>query len=144
MRKQLLAISLAVGALLLTTGMALACGLDGVPSLQVNGRLVLVNQTPPVEGQLASWASFVAPGVYAAGQTLVLQEIKGRLLATLPPSAFRTPWRWTFGDGTGAQGVPVRHRYRRRGTYVIGIQTLLVNGKLSAWYLFDSAVITVR
>jgi chitodextrinase len=144
MRKQPLALSLALGALLLITGMVRACGLDGVPSLSINGRLVQVNLTPPVQGQLASWASFVAPGVYRAGQTVQLQEVRSLLLTTLPPSAFRTPWRWTFGDGTGAQGLIVRHRYRHRGTYVIGVQTLLVNGQLSAWYLFDSARIQVR
>jgi hypothetical protein len=73
-----------------------------------------------------------------------LQEVRSRLLTTLPPSAFRTPWRWTFGDGTTTQGIRVRHRYRHPGTYVVGVLALLVNGRISAWYVFDSAEITVR
>jgi hypothetical protein len=144
LRTHLIVPGLVVGAILGAMSMAHACGLDGVPSLLVNGRLVVVNQALPVRGQLAKWAPFVAPGVYPTGQPIVLQEIRGRLLGTLPPSAFRTPWHWTYGDGTLGQGIRVRHRYRRRGTYVVGIQAYLVNGQASAWYLFDGVVIRVR
>jgi hypothetical protein len=86
----------------------------------------------------------VAPGVYPTGQPVLLQENQGRLRVTLPSSAFRTPWRWAFGDGTLAQGRSVRHSYRHRGTYVVGVQAYLINGHASAWYLFDSVVIQVR
>jgi hypothetical protein len=71
--------------------MTRACGLDGVPSLLVNGRMVGVNGTPPAQGQLATWAPFVAPGVYPAGRSVLFSEIRGRVLWTLPPSAFTTP-----------------------------------------------------
>src|SRR5205085_10156059 len=100
---------------------AQACGLDGVPSLVVNGRLVLANRALPMSGHLATWAPFTAPGSYRAGQPLHLGEMRGRVLWTLPPSAFRAPWRWAFGDGTAARGLRVRHNYRRRGTYVIHV-----------------------
>jgi hypothetical protein len=144
LRVHLSVLGLAIGAILGAIGMARACGLDGVPSLLVNGRLVVANRALPVQGQLAKWAPFVAPGVYPTGQPVLLQEIRGRLLGTLPPSAFRTPWHWTFGDGTLGQGIRIRHRYRRHGTYVVGVQAYLVNGQASAWYLFDSLVIRVR
>jgi hypothetical protein len=144
LRTRLAVLGLVVGAVLGAMGTARACGLDGVPSLLVNGRLVVVNRALPVQGQLAKWAPFVAPGIYPAGQPVLLQEAQGRLLVALPPSAFRTPWRWTFGDGTQAQGIRVRHRYRQRGTYVVGVRAYLVNGQASAWYLFDSVVVHVR
>ncbi len=51
MRNQLIALGLAVGSVLGGMGTARSCGLDGVPSLLVNGRLVVVNRTPPTQGQ---------------------------------------------------------------------------------------------
>ena len=144
LRTHLSVLGLAVASFLGALGMARACGLDGVPSLLVNGHLVVVNRVLPAQGQLAKWAPFAAPGLYPARQPVLLQEIRARLLVTLPPSAFRTPWRWTFGDGTLVQGMSARHRYRRRGTYVVGVQAFLVNGQASAWYVFDSMVIHVR
>lgn len=144
LRTHLIALGLALGALVMTTGMTRACALDAVPSLLVNGRLVLVNVSTPDQGQMSRWAAFVAPGVYQTGRTVQLQEVRSRLLTTLPPSAFRISWRWTFGDGTATQGSLVRHSYRHPGTYVVGVLALLTNGHISAWYLFDSAEIRVR
>ena len=75
---------------------------------------------------------------------LVLQEMRSRVLWTLPPSAFNTPWRWTFGDGAQAQGISVRHVYRRPGTYIIGTRAYLKDGTASQWYLFDTMLIHVQ
>ena len=143
LRNAILALGLAAGALL-NGGTARACGLDGIPSLLVNGRLVDVNRALPVRGQLARWAPFVAPGVYPAGRPVTLSEIRGRVLWTLPPGAFRTPWRWTFGDGSQAQGLSTHHSYRRAGSYTIGVQAYLIDGRHSGWYVFDTILIHVR
>jgi hypothetical protein len=144
MRKPFRARGVVVVAVLVAGSTAQACGLDGVPSLLVNGRLVLVNRALPASGHLTIWAPFTAPGSYRAGQPVRLQEMRGRVLWTLPPSAFRTPWRWTFGDGADARGLRVRHTYRRRGTYVVHVRAYLVDGHDSQWYQFDAAVIHVR
>jgi hypothetical protein len=144
LRRHILALGLAAGALLNGLGMARACGLDGVPSLLVNGRLVEVNRAQPAQGQLVTWAPFVAQGVYPVGRSVLLSEIRGRVLWTLPPSAFKTPWRWTFGDGGQARGLSTRHSYHYPGNYVIGIRAYLIDGRNSGWYLFDTMLIRVR
>jgi hypothetical protein len=143
-RSSLLALGLLVAATLAAMGTTQACGIDGVPSLMVNGRLVAMNRALPASGHLASWAPFAAPGIYRTGQSVQLREIRGRVLWTLPPSAFRTPWRWTFGDGAAARGLSVRHLYRRGGTYVVRVRAYLRDGHDSQWYQFDAAVIQVR
>jgi hypothetical protein len=144
LRRYILALGLLAGALLNGIGTASACGLDGIPSLLVNGRLVEVNRVQPAQGQLATWAPFAAPGVYAVGQPLLLSEIRGRVLWTLPPSAFKTPWRWSFGDGTQGRGLSTRHSYRHAGNYVIGVRAYLIDGQNSGWYLFDTILVHVR
>jgi hypothetical protein len=146
LRQYMLALGLMAGTLLSGSGsgMASACGLDGIPSLQVNGRLVALNRAPPARRQLATWAPFVAPAVYAVGQQLLLSEIRGRVLWTLPPSAFKTPWRWSFGDGAQARGLSTRHSYRHAGAYVIGVRAYLIDGQSSGWYVFDTVLIHVR
>ena len=144
LRRYISALGVAAGALLYGLGMVHACGLDGVPSLLINDHLVEVNRVLPAQGQLASWASFVAPGVYPARRLVLLSEIRGRVLWTLPPSAFKTPWRWTFGDGTQARGMNTHHRYLHAGNYVISVQAYLLDGQHSAWYVFDTSLIHVR
>jgi len=144
MQKPFRALVVVVVAVLIAGSTAQACGIDGVLSLLVNGRLVRQNRALPASGHLATWAPFTAPGSYRAGQPLQLSEIRGRVLWTLPPSAFRTPWRWTFGDGTAAGGLSVHHTYRQRGAYVVRVRAYLVDGRDSQWYQFDVAVIHVR
>jgi PKD domain len=144
MLRQCIAFGLMVGSLLLGTDTTQACGLDGIPSMLIDGRLVEVNHVPPAPGHLSTWAPFSAPGVYLPGRLLQFGEIRGRVLWTLPPSAFKTPWRWTFGDGAQARGMIVHHDYRRAGTYVVGVRADLIDGKDSQWYLFDTMVIHIR
>lgn len=100
---------LLAGVALAGAGPALACSIDGVPSLAVNGRLVVLNPALPVKGQLATWTPFAARGTYPAGHPIVLQEVRSRVIVTLPPGAFKRPWRWLFGDRTTARGPRVRH-----------------------------------
>jgi PKD domain-containing protein len=144
LRRYMLAFALAAGGLLNGLGVASACGLDGVPSLLANGRLVAVNRVQPLQGQVTRWAPFVAPGVFPVGRPVLLSENRGRVLWTLPPSAFETPWRWTFGDGAQARGLTARHSYRHAGDYVIGVRAYLVDGPNSGWFLFDTTLIHVR
>jgi hypothetical protein len=144
LRRLILVLGLVAVALLNGLALARACGLDGVPSLLVNGRLVELNRVQPVQGQLATWAPFVAPDVYPAGRPVLLSEIRGRVLWTLPPSAFKTPWRWTFGDGAQTRGMNVRHSYRHAGNYAIRVSAYLIDGQTSGWYVFDTILIRVR
>jgi hypothetical protein len=143
LRRYILALSLVAVALLNGIGTARACSLDGIPSLLVNGHLVAANRARPA-GQLATWAPFEAPGLYTPGQPVLLREIRGRVLWTLPPSAFKIPWRWTFGDGAQARGMSSHHSYRHAGNYVIGVQAYLTDGRNSGWYVFDTILIHVR
>ena len=66
------------------------------------------------------------------------------MLWSLPPSAFKIPWRWVFGDGAQAQGMSVHHIYQHPGTYVVSVRAYLIDGKDTQWYLFDTAIIHVR
>ena len=86
----------------------------------------------------------MAPGAYRAGQPVRLSEIRGRVLWTLPPSAFKTPWRWAFGDGAKARGLSTHHTYSHAGNYLIGVQAYLTDGHNSGWYAFDTVLIHVR
>src|SRR5579875_2135791 len=129
---------------LLGVGTARACGLDGVPSLSIDGRLVAVNKTLTSAGKIDTWTPFVARGVYAAGRSLLFTENRANVALSLPPLAFRYPWRWTFGDGASARGMSAQHIYRRPGTYIVAVQAYLVAGAHHQWYPFDKATIHVR
>jgi hypothetical protein len=144
MRTHVIALGICVMAFLGGIRLAHACGLDGIPSLTVNGTVVMVNRVQPLPGRLSTWAPFSTRGVYPAGTPVLLAEIRSRVLWTLPPSALSTPWRWTFGDGTQAQGLSVRHTYRHAGAYVVGVRAYLRDGTNTQWYLFDTAVLHVR
>ncbi len=141
---RLLGAGLLGGAMLLGFGNALACGIDGVPSLLVNGRLVRLNTAVPVKGKLATWTPFVAPGTYPSGQALRLGELRSRVDLTLPPGASQRPWRWLFGDGATARGFAVRHTYRRPGVFVVTVQFYLGTGAYARWYPFDATALHIR
>jgi chitodextrinase len=140
-----------VGAAALTTVLlnalvgaaaAQACGLDGIPSLRINGVLAKTMTSKPDRAQLAHWAPFIFPTPYRPGESLRLQENLTELKRSLPAQAFVHPWRWTFGDGTTAVGFTARHVYRHAGEYRITITAYYA--AYGAWYEFDNALVRVR
>jgi hypothetical protein len=133
-----------IGALVVGASRARACGLDGVPSLAVNGRLVAVNTARASSASVEGWTPFVARRAYPANHLLLLKEDRARVAQALPALAFTFPWRWHFGDGTTARGAAVRHAYRRPGTYIITVEAYLVAGKQQLWFTFDKATIHIR
>jgi len=137
------AIVLVVGATL-GADVARACGMDGIPSLSVNGRVVAVNAALTSDAQFDQWTPFVARGVYRVGQPVLLAENKANVEQSLPPEAFKYPWKWTFGDGATARGMDARHVYRRPGAYILSVEAYLVAGAQRQWYAFDKVTIRVR
>jgi PKD domain len=133
-----------IGALVVGAGAARACGLDGVPSLTVDGRLVAVNTAPASSASVEGWTPFVARRAYPANHPLLLKEDRARVAQALPALAFKLPWRWHFGDGAGARGATVRHEYRRPGTYIITVDAYLVAGKQQLWFTFDRATLYIQ
>src|SRR5690348_2243477 len=98
-----------------SAGMARACGLDGVPSLHVNGVVAQRMTSKPSRAALAHWAPFIFPGPYRPGVALHISENVSELKRSLPADAFSHPWRWSFGDGTTGTGFTMRHTYRHSG-----------------------------
>lgn len=132
------------GATLLGTSVAGACSVDGIPSLSVDGRLVLRNTVYTSSSAVDSWTPFIAHGLYPARHPLLFSENRAQVAAALPPTAFKVAWRWHFGDGTTARGMAVHHLYRRAGTYIVTVEAYLASGKYAQWFTFDKATLHVR
>ena len=135
---------LVLGGGLLGAGVARACGMDGIPSLSVNGRIVAVNSALTSNAGFDHWTPFVTRGAYPVGRPVLLTENKANVEQSLPPEAFKYPWKWTFGDGATARGMSARHVYRRPGAYILSVQAYLVAGAQRQWYSFDKVTIRVR
>jgi PKD domain-containing protein len=112
-------LALVLGVLPLLPGGALACSLDGIASLSVDGRQASPNGGATGMGP-AVWASFTLDAA-KPGAVLHFAEDLARLRRTLPARAFDAPLRWTFGDGATANGRAVAHRYARAGQYTITV-----------------------
>ncbi len=134
----------AVGVMIAGTGMARACGIDGTPSLSVDGRLVALNKVLTSNARADTWTPFVARDSYGARRTLLFAENRANVALSLPPVAFRYPWRWSFGDGSGARGATARHAYLRPGSYVVAVDAYFVVGARKQWVTFDKATVHVR
>lgn len=139
----LLALS-GLGALVLGTSVAGACGVDGIPSLSVDGRLVLRNTVYTSNSAADTWTPFIAHGLYPARRPLLFSENRAQVAAALPPTAFKVAWRWHFGDGATARGMAVHHLYRRAGNYIVTVEAYLASGKYAQWFAFDKATLHVR
>ncbi len=144
MRTRITAAVVALGAVALGAGMARACGMDGIPSLSVDGRVVAVNSALTSNARFDTWTPFVTRGAYPVGRPILLTENKANVAQSLPPEAFTHPWKWTFGDGATARGMSARHVYRRRGAYILSVQAYLVAGAQRQWYSFDKVTIHVH
>ena len=131
---------LAAVPLSLTLAQANACSIDGKPSITVNGHSAIINKTPPIGKDLSLWAPFVLSFSLQARRSETLAEIVQAV--PLAQEAFKTPWRWNFGDGTTvARGTSVHHTYSRPGTYKITVDAYFPSHKF--WYTFDALQVRV-
>jgi len=133
-------------ALLLLVGMALAplpataCAIDNVASVYANGARATLTTTAASPGAL--WAPFTFGQAVAAAAPVRLDESRADLLRSLDSATVAAPYRWTFGDGTGATlGHVVTHRYARPGLYLIGVEGF--DGQTRRWFPFDKALLRV-
>lgn len=132
-----LGLALLSGILLLAAAPAArACSLDGIASLSANGNTASLTGGAATASTLAYWAPFTLLAA-APGDTLRLSEDLGKIRKSLPPEAFKAPFRWTFGDGTVAEGQTAEHRYSRLGTYKITVSYYWP--AQHRWIQFDSA-----
>jgi hypothetical protein len=135
------ALCLAGGLLLaLTPRPAVACVIDNTASAYANGVRATLTTTGASPGAL--WAPFTFGQAVAAAAPVRLDESRADLLRSLDSSTVAAPYRWTFGDGTGAAlGHVVTHRYARPGLYLIGVEGF--DEQTRRWFPFDKALLRV-
>lgn len=135
-------VALLIGGLLgMQMQSAQACSIDGKPTLKVNGYEVVINKVVPAAGaNLSVWAPFVLTFPLHTGKKEALMEIKQAVPLQL--EAFRTPWRWNFGDGTPvARGFSVSHIFTKPGVYKVTVDAYFPSHKF--WYTFDAVQVRV-
>jgi PKD domain len=115
---------------------ALACALDGIASISVNGILATRTTDTPTPQTLAHWAPFTLGLAYAPGDVMHFGEDRGKLRRSLPPAALVKPFRWEFGDGHRARGLQTVHRYTQTGWYRVTVRSYWPSRR--SWVLFDS------
>jgi hypothetical protein len=116
---------------------ALACSLDGIASISVNGILAVRTTATPTLQTLARWAPFTFGLAYAPGDVVRFAEDLGKLRRSLPPAALAIPFRWDLGDSHRMRGLQVVHRYTRTGWYRVTVRSYWPSRR--GWVLFDSA-----
>ncbi len=122
------------------TAASQACTIDGVPSLNVNGYTVVINKVVPTGPNLNVWAPFVLGFELHTERDEVLDE--PTKLVPLQPEAFKSPWRWNFGDGTPTvRGIEVHHKFSKPGVYKVTVDAYFPSRKF--WYTFDAVQIRV-
>ncbi|HXT35794.1 MAG TPA: PKD domain-containing protein [Chloroflexota bacterium] len=121
-------------------GPVIACGIDGIPSMTMNGRLVTINYAQATKANFAHWASF-SLGTAKSGTDLRFSENTRELHKSLTARAFATPFQWTFGDGSTARGLTVAHRYAKPGWYKVNVNYYYTPRK--SWIPFDSAQLQI-
>ncbi len=117
-----------------------ACGIDGIPSMSLNGRLVTINADQATKQNLAYWAPFVLGSAKPAA-ALRFAEDESELHKSLSTEAFAMPFQWTFGDGAAAKGPDVAHQYSQPGWYKVNVSYYYTPEK--RWVVFDSAELLV-
>jgi PKD domain len=131
----LLALTFAIGALPVS-----ACGIDGIPSMAMNGRLVSINQSQATKDNLSYYAPFLL-GTAKPGVELRFGEDAAKLHKALTEQAFATPFQWSFGDGGSAHGLSVRHQYAQPGWYKVNVSYYYTPQR--RWVVFDSAQLRI-
>jgi hypothetical protein len=117
-----------------------ACGIDGIPSMSVNGRLVSINRGQATKENLAYYAPFLL-GVAKPGEELRFEEDAPKLHKALTDQAFATPFQWSFGDGGTAHGLRASHRYSWPGWYKVNVSYYYTPQR--RWVVFDSAQLLI-
>lgn len=128
--------------LILATQIAIAqaCSIDGTPTVRVNGYLAIINRAVPIGANLRVWAPFVLSFPLHTGRGETLSELPQAI--PLPREAFKTPWRWNFGDGsTIGRGMAVHHTFEKPGIYKITVSCYFPSHKF--WYVFDALQVRV-
>ncbi len=120
---------------------AAACSLDGIASISVNGLLAIRTTDAPTPATLTRWAPFTIGLAFAPGDILRWGEDHDKIRRSLPASALRTPFHWSFGDGRAATGLQVAHRYNRTGWYRVAVWSYWPSRH--NWVLFDSARVQI-
>lgn len=123
----------------LTLRVAVACSLDGKPSLAVNGIRARRNPVAPTGGEV--WAPFILDRAFTSGSVVRATELRASLVRTLSASMLAAPFRWNLGDGTIALGHTVAHRYARPGLYQIAVYAL--DPRAHLWFPFDKALLRI-
>ena len=115
---------------------ALACSLDGIASISMNGATASLTEGTPSPADAAHWAPFTLLAA-APGDTLHLSEDLAKVQNSLSATMLRTPFRWIFDDGTVAQGYSVAHRFNTLGWHKITVDYFYPARR--QWITFDSA-----
>ena len=135
-------LALVPAAMLVGIGPAAACALNDVPSMSVNGVLVVKNPTIPTSSaQLAGYTLFVVPHPVAVLSVVTFTENTREVAQSLNAWDMRRPWRWVFDDGTTANGWTVKHRYRIARTMRVSVECY--DPGTNQWYAFDQVQIRV-
>ena len=77
--------------------------------------------------------------------SMVAQDVAWYMRAAasaVPAQAFTHPCRWSFGDGSSAAGISVRHVYHRAREYRVTVTAYYAS--YGAWYEFDNTLLRVR
>ena len=135
-RRLLIPLCAVLACLFVSAQAARACSIDGIASLSANGKLASISAAAPTQAALAYWAPFTLLAA-APGDLIQVREDIGKLHASLPSTAFSTPFRWTFGDGATVNGLQAAHRYAHTGWYKIDVR--YYEPSRHSWVLFDSA-----
>jgi len=119
---------------------AVACGIDGIPSMAMNGRLVVINHDQATKENLPYYAPFRL-GTARPDAELRFAEDAAKLHKALTNQAFATPFEWTFGDGAVGRGIASGHRFTRPGWYRVNVSYYYTPQK--RWVVFDSAELRI-
>jgi len=131
----LLATTMVVAALLATPA-ALACDLDGIASMSMNGTVATINGGQATASNLRYWAKFDLLAA-APGDRLQYGENLANVSLSIPKESVALPFKWSFGDGASALGHAVSHQYTHIGWYKVTVQYYWPARR--QWLQFDSA-----
>lgn len=119
---------------------AQACSLDGIASLSLNGTLGTLTAGTPTGADAHYWAPFTLLAV-ARGDAVQLREDVNKVRNSLTPTLLKTPFRWSFDDGSTVYGWTVGHTFTQLGWHKFTVSYFWPARK--EWLEFDSAQLRV-